>query len=82
MSLAYERQNAHEEALSCLQKALSVILQTADAKEETAATYTNLAELYLKTGKISEGLNCLEKALVLYEAGNTQDPHYAATRCV
>ena len=78
MSLAYERQNAHEEALSCLQKALSVILQTADAKEETAATYTNLAELYLKTGQISEGLNCLEKALVLYEAGNTQDPHYAA----
>ena len=78
MSLAYERQNAHEEALSCLQKALAVILQTADAKEETAATYTNLAELYLKTGQISEGLNCLEKALVLYEAGNTQDPHYAA----
>ena len=32
----------------------------------------------MKTGQISEGLNCLEKALVLYEAGNTQDPHYAA----
>ena len=39
MSLAYERQNAHEEALSCLQKALSVILQTADAKEESAAYF-------------------------------------------
>lgn len=78
MSLAYEKENAHEKALACLQKALGVISRTTDAEEETAATYTNLAELYFKTGQVQEGLNCLEKALALYETGGSQDPHYAA----
>ena len=61
MSMAYEKEHAHEEALDALQKALAVILQTADAKEETAATYTNLSELYFKMGQMQQGLDCLKK---------------------
>ena len=78
MSMAYEKEHAHEEALDALQKALAVILQTADAKEETAATYTNLSELYFKMEQMQQGLDCLEKALKLYEEDGGMDPHYAA----
>ena len=78
MSMAYEKEHAHEEALDSLQKALAVILQTADAKEETATTYTNLSELYFKMGQMQQGLDCLEKALKLYEKDELNDPHYAA----
>lgn len=78
MSILYEKEQAYEEALAALQKALAVILQIADAKEETAATYTNLSEVYFKMGQVQQGIACLEKAMKLYAEDGERDPHYSA----
>lgn len=77
LSLLYQEMGEFDNACTCLEQALSIVITKADKRIETAVTYTNLAASLLQLSKIGEAIENLEKAFSIFEMDEEKDFHYS-----
>lgn len=77
MSLLFQEMGDYESACDCQERALGIASQYAEARIETAVTYTNLATSLLKLGRYEEAVENLKKAFSIFEMDEDRDYHYS-----
>ncbi len=76
LSLLYQEMEKYENAIECLEKALTIAETHEEARIEVATTYTNMANCYLKLGKTDRAKELLGKAFSVFEQDEKKDYHY------
>lgn len=77
MSLLFQEMGDYESACDCLNRALAIATQYAEARIEVAVTYTNLAVSQLKLMRYEEAIENLRKAFAIFEQDEDRDYHYS-----
>ena len=77
-SLLYQEMREFEKAVTCLEYALQVIVETGDLIK-IATTHGNLGLAYIELERYEEAREHIEEALKIYEAEKDLDFHYSAT---
>lgn len=77
MSLMYQEQECFDKAISCLKKAMAVIIKIPGAEIETAVTHTNLGQIYCKTGEFDKAKEELDSAEEIFIKTDINDEHYS-----
>lgn len=82
MSSIYQEKGDTDTAARYLKKALSILENLEESNIEIAITYSNLANLYIKTDNIEEAEKYAEDAVVMFKENSAEkDVHYSAAIC-
>ncbi|MCR5357571.1 MAG: DUF4037 domain-containing protein [Lachnospiraceae bacterium] len=76
MSLLYQAMDDNEASAGCLEKALEIISEIDERRIEQAITRTNLAQAYLKLGRLDDAESELISADDIFEKEGGNDFHY------
>ncbi|MCR5507708.1 MAG: DUF4037 domain-containing protein [Lachnospiraceae bacterium] len=76
MSLLYQEMGDNEASADCLKKALIIICAYDDAVTEQAITRTNLAQAYIRLGRLDEAADELGIADKIFRDAGGNDFHY------
>ncbi len=79
LSLLYQEMGDIHQAITMQKKALSIVEQLDDYRQEEAITYTNLSQMYLSLHQNNKAKECIQKAIALFQQYTVDDPHYFAT---
>ncbi len=78
MSILCQDMEDFDKAIEYLSNALDILNQLSDSEIEVAVTYTNMAQILLKTGQLDESLSAVKKSLEIFDSSSgDSDVHYS-----